>query len=147
MCEWAFFPKTATILVFVEQAFWRMPSFTEWVIASSSKVILARPSRHSTTRTLTSGTSGPRWFSLTHGFDGELFPRLSISWRKLQLSPLEHCTLVSHCQQSPRILCTRCFVPWLLTTAFILKFPLLAPKFLFRISCSILLFTIAFNLW
>ena len=26
------------------------------------------------------------------------------------------------------------------------KFPLLAPKFLFRISCSILLFTIVFNL-
>ena len=29
------------------------------------QVILARPSRHSTTGTLTSGTSGPRWFSLT----------------------------------------------------------------------------------
>ena len=29
------------------------------------KVILARPSRHSTTRTFTSGTSGPRWFPLT----------------------------------------------------------------------------------
>ena len=65
MCEWALLPKTATILVSVEQAFWRMPSFTEWVIASSSKEILARPSRHSTTRTFTSGTSGPRWFSLT----------------------------------------------------------------------------------
>ena len=37
------------------------------------------------------------------GFDGELFPRLLISWRKLQLSPLEHCPLVSHCQQSPRV--------------------------------------------
>ena len=45
------------------------------------------------------------------GFDGELFPRLFISWRrKLQLSPFTHCPLVSHCQQSPRILCTRCFV-------------------------------------
>ena len=66
---------------------------------------------------------------------------------KLQVSPLEHCPLVSHCQQSPRILCTRCFVPWFLTTAFFSKFPFLAPKFLFRISCSILLFTIAFNLW
>ena len=29
MCEFALLPKTATILVFVEQAFWRMPSFTE----------------------------------------------------------------------------------------------------------------------
>ena len=27
------------------------------------------------------------------------------------LSPFTHCPLVSHCQQSPRILCTRCFVP------------------------------------
>ena len=34
-----------------------------------------------------------------------------LSWRKLQLSPFTHCPLVSHCQQSPRILCTRCFVP------------------------------------
>ena len=42
-----------------------MPSFTKWVTASSSKVILARPSRHSTTGAFTSGTSGPRWFSLT----------------------------------------------------------------------------------
>ena len=65
VCERALLTKTATILVLVEQAFWRMPSFTEWVIASSSKAILARPSRHSTTRTFTSGTSGPRWFSLT----------------------------------------------------------------------------------
>ena len=45
------------------------------------------------------------------GFDGELFPRLSMSWRKLQLFPFTHCPLVSHCQQSPRILCPRCFVP------------------------------------
>ena len=78
---------------------------------------------------------------------GEFFQRLFISWRKLQLSPFTHCPLVSHCQQSPRILCPRCFVPWFLTTAFFSKFPILAPKYLFRISCSILLFTIVFNLW
>ena len=41
------------------------------------------------------------------GFDGVTFPRLLISWRKLHLSPFTHCPLVSHCQQSPRILCTR----------------------------------------
>ena len=40
-----------------------VPLFTKWVIAISSKVIL-RPSRHSTTGTPASGTSGPRWFSL-----------------------------------------------------------------------------------
>ena len=38
--------------------------FTEWVIASSLKVILARPSRRSTAGTSTSGTSGSRRFSL-----------------------------------------------------------------------------------
>ena len=65
MCEWALFTKPTTTLGLVVQAFWRVPFFTKWVIASSSKVILARPSRHSTTWTLTSGTSGPRWFSLT----------------------------------------------------------------------------------
>ena len=59
------FPESATTLGLVEQVFWRVPSFTKWVIASSSKVIFAWPSRHSTTRTFTSGTSGPRWFSLT----------------------------------------------------------------------------------
>ena len=48
----------------VEQAFWRMPFFTEWVIASSSKVILARPSKRSTAGTFSSGTWGSRWFSL-----------------------------------------------------------------------------------
>ena len=65
MCKRALFPKTATILVLVEQAFRRMPSFAGWVIASSSEVILARPSRHSAAGAFTSGTSGPRWFSLT----------------------------------------------------------------------------------
>ena len=63
MCIRALFTKFATTLCLVEQAFRRVPSFTEWVIASSFKVILARPSRRSTTRTLTFGTSGPRWFS------------------------------------------------------------------------------------
>ena len=65
MCIRAFFPKPTTTLGLVEQAFWRVPLFTKWVIASSFEVILARPSRHSTTGTLSSGTSGSRWFSLT----------------------------------------------------------------------------------
>ena len=65
MCLWALFSKFATTLGLVEQAFWKVPFFTKWVIASSSKVILARPSRRSTARTFTPGTSGPRWFSLT----------------------------------------------------------------------------------
>ena len=39
--------------------------------------------------------------------------------RKLQLSPLEHCPLVFHCQKTPRVLCPHCFVPWFLTMAFL----------------------------
>ena len=42
-------------------------------------------------------------------------PRSWISWRKLQWSPPAHCPLDSHCQQSPRILCTRVSVPSFLT--------------------------------
>ena len=60
----ALFFKSASIFGLVEQVFWRMPFFTEWVTASSSEVILARPTRHSSTGTPSSGTSGSRWFSL-----------------------------------------------------------------------------------
>ena len=45
-------------------------------------------------------------------FGGFIFARLLISWWKLQSSPLDHCPLDSHCQHSPRILCTGGFVPW-----------------------------------
>ena len=48
MCEWALIIKSTTTLGLVEQAFWRVPFFTKWVIAISFKVILPRPSRHST---------------------------------------------------------------------------------------------------
>ena len=65
VCVWALFTKPTTTLGLVEQAFWKVPLFTKWVIASSSKVILARPSRHSTAGTSASGTSGSRWFSLS----------------------------------------------------------------------------------
>ena len=58
MCEWALFTKPTTTLGLVEQAFWRMQFFTEWIGASTL------PSRRSTTRTLSSGTSGSRWFAL-----------------------------------------------------------------------------------
>ena len=64
MRVWALFRTQTTTLGLVEQAFWRVPLFTKWVIASSFEVILARPSRHSTTGTFSSGTSGSRWFSL-----------------------------------------------------------------------------------
>ena len=59
------------------------------------------------------------------GFDCVIFPRLLISWRKLQLSPLEHCPLNSHCQHSPRILLSTLFCPWILDhgVSFILSIP------------------------
>ena len=64
MCIQALFTKPTTTLGLVEQAFWRVPLFTERICASSFKVILARPSKHSTTWTLSSGTSGSRRISL-----------------------------------------------------------------------------------
>ena len=153
MCEWALFPKPTATLGLVEQAFWRVPFFTKWVIASSFKVILAKQSKHSSLELLPLGLVVLDAFSFCcmkefgDGVDGVTCPRLSISWRKLQLSPLEHCPLDSPCQQSPGVLCSRCFVPWFLTTTFLSEFPFLASKFLIREFCSILLFTIVFNLW
>ena len=52
-----------------------------------------------------------------------------------------------HCQQYTRLLCSRCFTVWFLTTALVSKFPFLASKFFILKVCSILLFTIVFNLW
>ena len=40
MCIRALFTKSATTLRLVEQAFWRVPLFTEWVDASAFEVIL-----------------------------------------------------------------------------------------------------------
>ena len=54
------FPKPASIFGLVEQAFWRMPFFTEWSGASSFEVILARQSSHFPTWASASGTSGSR---------------------------------------------------------------------------------------
>ena len=64
VCIRALFTKSTTTLGLVKQAFWRVPLFTERVVASSFQVILARPSIHSTTGTFSSGTSGSRCFSL-----------------------------------------------------------------------------------
>ena len=48
MCIRALFTKPTTALGLVEQAFWRVPLFTESIGASSFEIILAGPSRHST---------------------------------------------------------------------------------------------------
>ena len=60
----ALFTKSATTLGLVEQAYWRMPFFTEWVSASSFQVILAGQSKHFSTRAFASRTSGSRFISL-----------------------------------------------------------------------------------
>ena len=109
----ALFPKSASIFGLVEQAFWRMPFFTEWSGTSSFEVILARQSSHFPTK-----TSGSRFIfhsfccveDLGEGFGCVDFARFFISCRKLQLSPFTHCPLAFHCQQSPRVLRSRCFV-------------------------------------
>ena len=114
----ALFPKSASILGLVEQAFWEMPLFTAWIGASYFEVILARQSRHSSTWASASRTCGTRCISHTlcrvedlgEGFGCVDFARLFISCRKLQLSPSEHCPFAFHCQQSPRLHCSRCFV-------------------------------------
>ena len=56
----ALFLKSSSIFGLVEQAFWRMPFFTEWIGASSFEVILAGQSKHSSTGALASRTSGSR---------------------------------------------------------------------------------------
>ena len=61
----ALFPKSASIFGLVEQAFLRVPLFTEWSGASSFEVILARQSSHSPTWASASRTSGSRCISQT----------------------------------------------------------------------------------
>ena len=65
MCIRALFSKSATTLGLVEQTFWRVPLITERIGANSFEVILAGASRHSTTGTLSSETSGSRCISLS----------------------------------------------------------------------------------
>ena len=60
----ALFRKSATTLGLVEQEFWRMPFFTKRIRASSCEVILAKQSKHSSTGTFASRTSGSRCISL-----------------------------------------------------------------------------------
>ena len=116
------------------------------------QLILAR--RHSTTGAFTSGTSGPRWFSLTLLHERILrriwwwtFPTLIhivaetaiVSFHTLPVGfPLP--TI------SKNSLCTL-FCPLILDHGVLLKIFISNPKFLYRICFSILLFTIVFTLW
>ena len=154
VCIRALLSKPTTTLGLVEQAFWRMPFFTEWSGANSFEVILTRQSSHCPTWASASRTSGSRC----------IFHALLRRSSRRRIRLCRFCTLIHivsetaivsfrtlplafHCRQSPRILCTRCFVPWFLTTALVSKFPFLASKFVILKLCSILFFTIVFNLW
>ena len=79
VCVRALIPKFSSILGIVEQAFWRMPLFTEWSGASSFEVILARQSRHSST-----------WASGSSCIFHILLRRRS--WRRIRLC--RFCTLI-----------------------------------------------------
>ena len=95
----ALFSKSTSILGLVEQTHWKMPFFTEWIVASSFERILLKPSIHSTAvlplglLVLDAFLSFYRVKELGEGFDFVIYVRLLISWRKLQLSPSEHCPL------------------------------------------------------
>ena len=80
------------------------------------------PSRHSTTGTFASGTSGSRRFSLTL-----LHERI---WRRIRCVIFARLliSLISHCQQSPRILCPRCFCSLILDHGVLLKISTSGPK-------------------
>ena len=145
MCIRALFPKPTTTLRLVEQVFWRVPLFTEWIGASSIEVILARPSRQFATGTPSSGTSGSRWFSLILLHERI---RRRIWWCNFStpVNVVAETVIVSHtarwfpiANNLQKFFCTRCFVPWF--PAFFSKIPFLIPKFLFRISCLMLLVT------
>ena len=129
------FSKSASVLRLVEQAFWRMPFFTEWIVVSSFSVIVAEQWKHSTTGAVASGTSGSprnslillrrrtrRRIRLCH------FCTLINIVTETAIVSFEHCPSAFHCQHSPRVLCSRCFVTWFLITAFFSKFPFLASN-------------------
>ena len=147
----ALLPKPTTTLGLVEQAFWRVPLFTEWFDAWG-KACRAIETFYNWDFPL-----GLRVFyafrsfccikEFGDGFGCVIFARFWTSWRKLQVSPLEHCPLNSHCQ-SPRVLfCSRGFVPWFLTTALVQNFHVWPQKLFILKFWSILLLTIVFNLW
>ena len=138
MCIRALFSKSATTLRLVEQAFWRMPLFTERIGASPFEATLAGPSRHSTTGTLSSGTSDSRRITLIL-----LHERIRRRIRLCQFS-CNFSTLIGivtgtanvsfrtlpvgfHCQQSPRILCPRYFL-WILDHGVLLKISILCSQ-------------------
>ena len=154
MCIRALFLKSATTLRLLEQAFWRVPLFTQKVDASSFEVILARSSIHFTTGISSSGTSSSRCFSLILLHDG-----IRKRFRLCHFS-----TLINIVTETAIIYSTTLhvglplptisknslymlFCSWILDHGISFIISISGANFLFRISCSILLFNILFNLW
>ena len=98
----ALFSKYASILRLVEQVYWRMTFITEWSGVSSFEVILARQSKHSST-----------WASplFGDGFGCVDFCTLFLILSETVIVSFRTLPLAFHCQLSPAVLCSRCFVP------------------------------------
>ena len=99
-CVRALITKSASFLWLVEQAFRRMPFFTEWSCASSFEESLHGSRAIFPLGLLPLGLLVLDAFfalccveDLGEGFGCVEFARLFISCRKLQLSPFEHCPL------------------------------------------------------
>ena len=110
------FSNSASTLGLVEHAFWRMPLFTEWIGTNSFEVILAWHSKHSSTWGFCF------WTAQKSSEKDSAVLCLHAYWYRAgncNCRLLEDCPLAFHCQQSPGVLCSRCFVPCFLTTAFV----------------------------
>ena len=133
----ALFTKSTTTLGLVEQAFWRVPLFTKWVVASSFEVILqAIETFYHWDSCLwdfgfsTDFSHSAAWENWGERFGCFIFARLFISWRKLQLSPFTHCPLVSIANNLQEFFVHAVLFPDKWKKAFFSKFPFLFPKFL-----------------
>ena len=121
-----------------------MPLFTELFGASSFEVILARQSKHSTTWDF---SLWDFWFSMhfSHSAAWKISKKGSAvsilhaySYRVGNYNCLFQNTapLAFHRQQSPGLLCSRCFTPWFLTTALVSNFPFLASNFFWFVNSA-----------
>ena len=75
-CAYEHFSKSTSTLGLVEQAFWMVPPFTTWVIASSFEVILARRSDRK------ADAEGNNQNSLFHDRDHRLIVMLRVGGKK-----------------------------------------------------------------
>ena len=113
-----------------------------------------KPSRRSTTGAPASGTSGSRWFSLTLLHERILrriwwwtFPTLIHIVAETAIVSFHTLPVGFPLPTNSKNSLYTLFCSLILDHGVLLIIPFLAPKFLFRESCSTPLFTIVFNLW